>query len=209
MIEELMEKFKIKHGFSTPYHPKTNGLTERFNKTLGESLAKLKNDNNWDKNIPSVLLAYRSNLQKSAKMEPFTLVYGRKVKLPIDENQEENQEYNRIEEILEEIPKLRNEAQKQISQSQNKQKEYHDRKRKPTENYSIGTKVLYYNAAKDRQWLGKLEEKWKGPYYIYKVIVNGSYQLKDTKGRILKTPVNGELLKRYHSRESFEPIVVV
>src|SRR5947207_15859128 len=83
-----------------------SGLTERFNKTLGESLAKLKNDNNWDKNIPSVLLAYRSNLQKSSKIELFTLVYGRKVKLPIDENQEENQEYNRIEEILEEI--LRN-----------------------------------------------------------------------------------------------------
>src|SRR5947207_3571975 len=116
---------------------------------------------------------------------------------------------DRIEEILEEIPKLRNEAQKQIRQSQNKQKDYHDRKRKPTENYSIGIKILYYNAAKDRQWLGKLEEKWKGPYYIYKVIVNGSYQLKDTKGRKLKTPVNGELLIRYHSRESFEPIVVV
>src|SRR2546429_1194203 len=209
MIEELMEKFKIKHGFSTPYHPKTNGLTERFNKTIGESLAKLKTNNNWDEKISSVLLAYRSNLQKSSKVEPFTLVYGRKVKLPIDENQEENQEYNRIEEILEEIPKIRSEAQKQIIQSQSKQKEYHDKKRRPTENYSIGTKVLYYNAAKDRQWSGKLNEKWKGPYYIYKVIMNGSYQLKDTKGRILRTPVNGELLKRYHSRESFEPIVLI
>src|SRR5205823_2423980 len=30
MIKELMGKFKIKHGFSTPYHPKTNGLVERF-----------------------------------------------------------------------------------------------------------------------------------------------------------------------------------
>src|SRR5436190_19205184 len=52
-------------------------------------------------------------------------------------------------------------------------------------------------------------KKWKGPYYIYKVIMNGSYQLKDTKGRILRTPVNGELLKRYLSRESFEPIVLI
>ena len=46
MIRELMEKFEIKHGFSTPYHPKTNGLVERFNKTLCEALAKLKEDEN-------------------------------------------------------------------------------------------------------------------------------------------------------------------
>ena len=57
MIKELMGKFKIKHGFSTPYHPKTNGLVERFNKTLKESLAKLKEDENWDKMIAPTLFA--------------------------------------------------------------------------------------------------------------------------------------------------------
>ena len=36
-----MEKFEIKHNFSTPYHPQINGLVERFNRTLCESLAKL------------------------------------------------------------------------------------------------------------------------------------------------------------------------
>src|SRR5215471_3598566 len=30
LIQDLTERFKIKHGFSTPYHPKTNGLVERF-----------------------------------------------------------------------------------------------------------------------------------------------------------------------------------
>ena len=34
LIKSLMEEFQIKHNFSTPYHPKTNGLIERFNKTL-------------------------------------------------------------------------------------------------------------------------------------------------------------------------------
>ena len=28
LIKELMEKFQIKHNFSTPYHPQTNGLVE-------------------------------------------------------------------------------------------------------------------------------------------------------------------------------------
>ena len=31
VIQELTQKFEIKHHFSTPYHPQTNGLVERFN----------------------------------------------------------------------------------------------------------------------------------------------------------------------------------
>jgi hypothetical protein len=41
VVKLLMEKFEIKHNFSTPYHPQTNGLVKRFNRTLCKSLAKL------------------------------------------------------------------------------------------------------------------------------------------------------------------------
>jgi len=52
VIEKLLKRFKIRHNLSTPYHPKTNGLVERFNKTLCESLAKLNEKRkNWDKYI--------------------------------------------------------------------------------------------------------------------------------------------------------------
>jgi len=46
MIKELMEKFNIKHNFSTSYYLKTNRLIERFNKILCESLAKLAEERN-------------------------------------------------------------------------------------------------------------------------------------------------------------------
>src|SRR6266542_3395767 len=44
VIEKLLERFRIRHNLSTPYHPKTNGLVKRFNKTLCESLAKLNEE---------------------------------------------------------------------------------------------------------------------------------------------------------------------
>ncbi len=41
VIQDLSEKFRIKHRLLTPYHPQTNGLVERFNQTLCEKLAKM------------------------------------------------------------------------------------------------------------------------------------------------------------------------
>ncbi len=44
VIEKLLERFKIKYNLSISYHPKINGLVERFNKMLYESLAKLNEE---------------------------------------------------------------------------------------------------------------------------------------------------------------------
>jgi len=41
VIEDLIGKFRIKHRLSSPYHPQTNCLVERFNQTLCKKLAKL------------------------------------------------------------------------------------------------------------------------------------------------------------------------
>ncbi len=44
IIEDLTEKFRIKHCLSSPYHPQTNGLVKRFNQMLCEKLAKLSEE---------------------------------------------------------------------------------------------------------------------------------------------------------------------
>ena len=46
VVKRLMEKFKINHLLSTLYHSQTNGLVERFNRTLCESLSHLSLKNN-------------------------------------------------------------------------------------------------------------------------------------------------------------------
>src|SRR5438046_3057363 len=108
IVEGLMEKFKVNHLFSTPYHLKTNGLVEGFNKTLCESLAKLGGSKNWDRNISSVLFAYRNRLQDSSKMKPFYLVYGRKAKIWVEEEDDrEITMIERLEHIMEKLPEER------------------------------------------------------------------------------------------------------
>ena len=41
VIEQLTERFRIKHSISLAYHSQSNGLVERFNRTLCEGIAKV------------------------------------------------------------------------------------------------------------------------------------------------------------------------
>jgi hypothetical protein len=211
MVEKLLEKFGIKHVFSTPYHPQTNGLVERFNRTLCESLSKLvKQTNEWDQYIAPVLFAYRTSKHSTTKISPFYLINGREAKLPVDNLSDNLEQINqRIFMLINDLPHVREEAKIKVQESQIKQKEYHDQKIKKEINFEIGDKVLYYNAAKEKQWTGKLDSKWKGPFYIHQIKQNGAYQLRTIEGKVLRVPVNGSLLKRYKDRQNWEPIVTV
>ncbi|GBB94648.1 hypothetical protein RclHR1_23990002 [Rhizophagus clarus] len=211
MVEKLLEKFGIKHVFSTPYHPQTNGLVERFNRTLCESLSKLViQTNEWDRYIAPVLFAYRTSKHSTTKISPFYLVNGREAKLPVD-NLSDNLEYinQRLLSLIDDLPHVREEAKIKVRESQVKQKDYHDQKIKKELNFEIGDKVLYYDAAKEKQWTGKLDPKWKGPFYIHEIRQNGAYKLRSMEGKVLRTPVNGSLLKLYYDRQNWAPIIAV
>ena len=62
---ELMRMFGIKHRLTTAYHPQANGLDERFNQTLANSLAKFAqvNRDSWDEHLGAVVYAYNSAVQ--------------------------------------------------------------------------------------------------------------------------------------------------
>jgi hypothetical protein len=199
LIESLMERFNIKHNFSTSYHPQTNGLVERFNKTLCEALAKLSNNKDWDEKISSVLFAYRNKVQSSTKAKPFYLVYGRKARF--FNNEPHNEE--RLIELTEELPKARGTAKEEILKSQIKQKEYYDKKIKSDRRFKIGDKVLKFEASRENTKSGKLDDKWKGPYLIHDIQNNNVYRIKTPDGKIFKTPVNGTLLKIYYDRKYY------
>ena len=71
---------------TSPYHPQTDGLVERFNQTLKGMLSKAATTEgkDWDKLILYLLSAYREVPQSSTGFSPFELVYGRAVRGPLD-----------------------------------------------------------------------------------------------------------------------------
>ncbi|GFX79488.1 transposon Tf2-6 polyprotein [Trichonephila clavipes] len=63
----LVDLCNIDHRFTTAYHPQTNGLTERFNKTLADMLSMYVDveQKNWDEILPFVTFAYKTAKQET------------------------------------------------------------------------------------------------------------------------------------------------
>ena len=98
--------------------------------------------------------------------------------------------------ILEHLPRVQNEAVVRIHHAQRKQKEKFDEKIRPYADLFIGDKVLLYNAASDSHRSGKLEPKWKGPYYVHDKLPNEVFKLRTLRGEVLVAPINLRLLKK-------------
>ncbi|KAM7304254.1 Integrase core domain protein [Ixodes scapularis] len=58
-VEALLQACKVDHRTTSPYHPQTNGLTERFNHTLTKMISMYINSDhsNWDTILPFVTFA--------------------------------------------------------------------------------------------------------------------------------------------------------
>jgi hypothetical protein len=213
-ITELCERFQINHRFSSPYHPQTNGLVERFNKTLCTTLAKMEDTLNWDKYIPSALFAYRTTIHSTTRYTPFYLTYGRNSVTPLDIDQEDELEdfeisledtiLQRIFELEEKLPQHKQKVRGFIEKAQDKARERHEKKIRKEIVFKKGDKVLMYDSKLDKQWSGKLEARWKGPFTIHKRLDKGSYIL-ETQFGLMKEPIHSDRLKSYQDRTSWEP----
>ncbi len=86
LLEDIYQTIQIKRIRTTPYHPQTDGLVERFNATLKAMLRKFTNRNqkDWDEYFPYLLFAYREVTQAITGFAPFELMYGHRVQGPLD-----------------------------------------------------------------------------------------------------------------------------
>ena len=71
---------------TTPLHPQSDGMVERFNQTLIEHLAKVVDENqrDWDRHIPLFHMAYRSAIHTTTGETPSKVLFGTTLRTPAD-----------------------------------------------------------------------------------------------------------------------------
>ena len=71
---------------TAPYHPESDGMIERFNRTCLMILSMFVNDrrDNWHELLPFIMHAYRTSVHESTGYSPFRLMMGEECSLPQD-----------------------------------------------------------------------------------------------------------------------------
>ena len=85
VMKAVSELLGIQQSQTSSYHPMGNGMTERANRTILNMLAKfVEQHTEWDKHLPMLMLAYRSQVHDSTGYSPFALMFGREPRLPAE-----------------------------------------------------------------------------------------------------------------------------
>ncbi|KAI9553741.1 hypothetical protein GHT06_018990 [Daphnia sinensis] len=200
LIEEVCKLFKIRRIRTTAYHPQTDGLVERFNRTLCDMLACYVADEpeKWDKYLPFVTFAYNTAKQASIRETPFYLFFGREPIMPNDIKI--NRRYETYEDTSmmyshqwEKAQKL---AKEHLFKAATRQKKYYDNNTKMVK-YNVGDYVLL----KAPPTAGKFILRWNGPFQVTRSYSDVNYEIQHVENKKLKSIVHANRLKLYTPRK--------
>ena len=208
LFEEMMTKFRINHKKTMPYHPQTNGQTERVNGILVSILWKtvLDSKRDWDVKLTMALWAYITTFKVTMQATPFSFVFGIRVTLPIEFEVEalrvevssrlpvKQSLRNRLP-YLEELDERCRVAAQHIEAIQRRRKIVFD-----MQNKKIALKpdmmVMMQDALK-LDFPCKFDALWLGSYIVKAVFPNNSLQLETLNGKSFPCRTSGSRCKQF------------
>ena len=195
LIRRLGERLNVTFGQTTPYHPQANGVVERLNQTLIDSLRTFVYDRvgTWDEHIDSVTFAYRTSEHSATKETPFYLLYGREPTLPLDII------YSTPERITADIKTYKthltvnlqhahNIVKRHLRMAAKTNKRTFDKRNKRNSkknDIAIGSLIMFnkpkHRMTGDPEHCQKLLPLWDGPYQIIEKTSDLVYKVMDTR----------------------------
>ncbi|UYV71826.1 hypothetical protein LAZ67_9000577 [Cordylochernes scorpioides] len=185
LMKEVMKMCKIKHCFTKSYHPQTNGLTERLNRTLINMLSMYVNTDqkNWHEILPFITHAYNTTIQETTGYSPFFLMFGREPTSLLDDRNIsvgiDNDDYDEyIKHHLVKINRTRKLVINNTIKTQETMKKNYENKHMER-SYEPGELVAEIGKCE------KLLRKYFGPYRILKKMSSVNYLIepKDNPGQ--------------------------
>lgn len=202
VIAAICDQLHIDKTRTTPYHPQSDGLVERFNRTLVNMLATCtqKHPFDWETHVKKMCMAYNSSVQSSTGYSPFYLMFGRRPRIPVDILCGPTQEQQNMPTYAAALKKNLSEAYDNVQQNTNtkldRQKELYNR-RVHGDPHSPGDLVWLHNPAVPKGRARKFHRPWTGPHQVLDKLSDATYRIKNThNGRV--SVVHFDRLKKCH-----------
>ena len=190
LFQQLCKMLDVHKTRTTAYHPQSDGLVERMNRTLENLLAAHVNDyhNDWDEHLQRCLLAYRSSVHSSTRETPAMLMFGRELQLPVDlmfaspiQPASTVKEY--VPKLMLSLKTAYDHARAAGITAQKRQKAVYDKKvTKPS--FAAGDQVFLHVPVVKPGTTPKFHRPYKGPYSVIKVIDDVVVQIMDKSGQL-------------------------
>ncbi|GFW88666.1 retrovirus-related Pol polyprotein from transposon 297 [Trichonephila clavipes] len=200
----VFERFGILVRHSSVYHPQSNPV-ERFHRTLKRLLRVLCLDagSEWDKHLPSILLALRTVSHESTGYTPSELVYGKNLRTPetlvMEHWMEPEEEGDLVTEymfkLINRLKRCQEVAINKMEEMQVKRKTWYDKNAVKRE-FKDGDLVLVLATSR----ANKLAVQWIGPGTILNKISETNYLVEIPGRRETSQIYHINMLKPYYKR---------
>ena len=151
---------------------------------------------------------------QSTQFSPYYMLFGKEMPLPIDTALIPEEIIDKvpdkfIDEVIKRVKTKHDVARSNVQLTQNKNKEYYDKKTK-LPNFKVGDKVFLKIGKVEIGKKKKLEPKWMGPYSIIESRYNLIYNLLDLKTpRPVKSFIHANRLKPYKYPVTLGPHLII
>ena len=206
VMKEVLRLLQVKQLRTSVYHPQTDGLVERFNKTLKQMLKKTMqaDGKNWDQLLPHVLFAVREVPQASTGFSPFELLYGRRPRGILDIAKEawESQPsphrttVDHVEQVRDRMARVWPIVRRHLQQAQQAQARVYNRGAQ-LRTFQPGELVLVLVPTAECRFLAK----WQGPYEVVERVGEVNYRVRQPGRRKPTQLYHINLLKQWRGGE--------
>ena len=205
LVKHLCRDLRVDQVHTAPYHPECNGVVERMHGTLVPMLTKASQQGmDWVEQLPFALFALRSAPNRDTKFSPYQLVYGHRVRTPLDILHQgwAEVEFSEMETgewadwLVDRLAVWHEAVLERGKAASGCRKQQYD-KTTVNRTLEVGDQVL----CRLPGLIGKLKESWHGPYRVVarKSRVDYAVDFGKGNGRVKVLHINN--LKKYYVRE--------
>jgi hypothetical protein len=187
LFNNLCNELQTKHKTTTAYHPQSNGMTERFNKTVIDMVRKYVDDEleNWEEVLGPMAAAYRNSVHASTMESPYFLITARDPNMVVDRFLiPESESITPRDYKSQTMRRLREGfqlAKENLLEARRQQKAQYD-KRAKKEKFEVGDRVLLDVRVTKLGTSKKLNPRYQGPFRVSKVFPNHTVEIRAYNG---------------------------